>query len=207
MQRTRHGAAIARFGYVACGLLIGVFASAPLMGQRGPSAAAELDRRLLDDLVAKDAIREQIYNYARGLDRMDKELAYAVWHPDGTARYIDTYEGTGAGFVDWVWPYHEQLVAHSHQITNVLIKVDGDTAVSESYVMASLQAHPTETSAVTRLVRSRYADTWSKRDGRWAIDTRVAITDFATTDESTGPPPPTEGRRDRTDPSYEQYPH
>ena len=113
------------------------------MGQ-GPSPAQGANQRLLNELVAKDAIREQIYNYARGLDRMDRELATRVCHADGTADYMGTYEGTGAGFVDWVWPRHEPLVAHSHQITNVLIKVDGDTAVSESYVMASLLAQPTE---------------------------------------------------------------
>jgi len=194
-------------GVLVCGVLVGASASAALAGAQGSSATAVGSQRLLDELVAKDAIREQIYNYARGLDRMDKELAYGVWHPDGTASYIGTYEGSGAGFVDWVWPRHEPLVAHSHQITNVLIKVDGDTAVSESYVMASLQARPSENRATTRLVRSRYADTWSKRDGRWAIDRRVAITDFMTTEEATGPNEPTEGRRDRTDPSYQAYPY
>ena len=191
-------------GVLTLGILFGVFVSAPVV--MGQDSSAQANQPLLDELVTKDAIRKQIYNYARGLDRMDKDLAYQVWHPDGTANYIGTYEGTGAGFVDWVWPRHEPLVAHSHQITNILIKVDGNTAVSESYVMASLHAQPTENSATTRLVRSRYADAWSKRDGRWAIDRRIAITDFTTTDEATGPNQPTEGRRDQTDPSCQVAP-
>ena len=85
-------------GVLTLGILFGVFVSAPIVMGQDPSALA--NQRLLDELVAKDAIREQTYNYARGLDRMDKDLAYQVWHPDGTARYIGTYEGTGAGFVD-----------------------------------------------------------------------------------------------------------
>lgn len=193
--------------HLALGMLVGLTASVMLARAQGPSAAGDASQRQLDELMAKDAIREQIYNYARGLDRMDRDLAVGVWHPDGTAHYIGTYDGTGAGFVDWVWPRHEALVAHSHQITNVLIEVDGDRAVSEAYVMASLLAQPTENSATTRLVRSRYADTWSKRDGRWAIDQRIAITDFMTTHRETGATPATEGRRDRTDPSYQAYPH
>ena len=205
MHRLRPRGAMKLLGMLTFGVLVGVTASAVLARGQDASISAA-DQRRLDVLEAKDAIREQIYNYARGLDRMDRELAYQVWHPDGTAHYIGTYEGTGAGFVDWVWPYHEPLVAHSHQITNVLIRVNGETAASESYVMASLQSQPSETRTVTRLVRSRYADTWSKRDGRWAIDKRVAITDFSTTHEATGPSQPTEGRRDRTDPSYAQYP-
>lgn len=193
-------------GVLASGILIGVFLSGRVSSQ-GVPGSAELDQQRLDELVAKDAIREQIYNYGRGLDRMDKDLAYRVWHADGTANYIGTYEGTGAGFVDSVWSYHQTLMAHSHHITNVLIKVDGNTAVSESYVLASLQAQPQEDRTTTRLYRSRYADRWSKRDGRWAIDRRVAIGDFVTEHEGTSPSQPTEGRRDRTDPSYQVYPH
>ena len=193
-------------GVLALGIFVGASAAAALAVGQSSLPADTADQRLLHELAAKDEIRAQIYNYARGLDRMDRQLATRVWHADGTADYIGTYEGTGAGFVDWVWPRHEPLVAHSHQITNVLIEVDGDTAVSESYVMASLHAQPTGDSASTRLVRSRYADTWSKRDGRWAIDHRIAITDFTTTHDATGPNQPTEGSRDRTDPSYQAYP-
>ena len=206
MDRTYAPGAVKLAGALALGILVGASAYAALGAGQGPPAAATADQRLLRELAAKDAIREQIYNYARGLDRMDRELALRVWHPDGTADYIGAYEGTGAGFVDWVWPRHETMNAHSHQITNVLIEVDGDTAVSESYVMASLHTQPTADSATTLLVRSRYADTWSQRDGRWAIDHRIAITDFRSASEAAGPGEPTEGRRDRTDPSYAAYP-
>ena len=60
-----------------------------------------------DTGVEKILDRHEIYDvlcrYCRGLDRMDKEMAYAVWHEDGTALYHGMYEGTGRGFVDWVW--------------------------------------------------------------------------------------------------------
>ena len=188
------------------GIITGAAGYAALAAGGEASAMDPADRRLLHELAAKDEIRAQIYNYARGLDRMDRELATRVWHSDGTANYIGTYEGTGAGFVDWVWPRHETMTAHSHQVTNVLIEVDGDTAVSEAYVMASLHTQAAD-GASTLLVRSRYADTWSKRDGRWAIDHRIAITDMRTTSVADEPGEPTEGRRDRGDPSYQAYPH
>ena len=192
-------------GVLMAGIFVGAVASCTVVtDQDAPDA---LHSPLLDELVAKDAIREQIYNYSRGLDRMDKELAREVWHPDGTADYLGIYEGTGAGFVDWVWPGHERLAAHSHQMTNILIKVDGESAVSETYVMASLHAKPTPTSASTRLVRGRYADSWSRRDGRWAIDHRVFTLDFTTEHAATGPNAASASRRDRTDPSYQVYPH
>lgn len=205
MDRKNRAGALKLAGALAVGIVVGAGGYAAFAAGEDAPAIEPADRRLLHELAAKDEIREQIYNYARGLDRMDMELSKRVWHPDGTADYIGFYEGTGAGFVDFVWPLHEAMTAHSHQITNVLIEVDGDTAVSEAYVMASLHTQ-TADGATTPLVRSRYADTWSKRDGRWAIDHRLAITDFRTLSVADEPGEPTEGRRDRGDPSYQQYP-
>lgn len=206
MHWSQQSGVLKLMGVLALGIFVGASAAAALGAGQGAPATDPADRRLLHELAAKDEIRAKIYNYARGLDRMDRELTANVWHPDGTANYIGTYEGTGAGFVEFVWPVHEPMTAHSHQITNVLIEVDGDTAVSESYVMVSLHTQTSENSATTRLIRSRYADTWSKRDSRWAIDHRIAITDFTTTHDATGPNQPTEGSRDRSDPSYQAYP-
>ena len=39
----------------------------------------------VEELLAKQAIREVIYRYCRGLDRMDRALALSCWHPGGTA--------------------------------------------------------------------------------------------------------------------------
>ena len=205
MDEMRAAGALKLAGVLILGAFVGAAGYAALAAGPEVPAMDPADQRLLHELAAKDEIRAQIYNYARGLDRMDRELTANVWHPDGTANYIGAYEGTGAGFVDWVWPIHEPMTAHSHQMTNVLIEVDGDTAASETYAMVSLHTQ-TADGATTRLVRSRYADTWSKRNGRWAIDHRLAITDFRTYAATDDPGEPTEGRRDRSDPSYRAYP-
>ena len=83
-------------------------------------------------VAAKQAIRDVLASYCRSMDRMDRDLALGTWHADGTCEYVDMFEGTGAGFVDWVWGMHEGMIRHSHQITNVLMEVDvdGDRAVS-----------------------------------------------------------------------------
>jgi hypothetical protein len=94
----------------------------------------------VDVLVAKQAITEAIYTYCRALDRMDWDLAHTVWHPDGTADYgPNMFQGTGPGFIEWVWAQHAGMMGHSHQITNILIEVDGDRAASEAYVTAALR--------------------------------------------------------------------
>ncbi len=135
---------------------------------------------VLRELLDKQAIRDVLSRYCRGLDRMDKEMANAVWHPGGTAFYDGIFEGTGHGFIDWVWQAHAAMERHSHQITNVLIEVDDDRATSESYVTVVLWTLPDEDGQQQELVgRGRYLDRWERRDGVWAIEHRIHLLDMS----------------------------
>lgn len=167
-----------------------------------------VDDALVRELAAKQAITEQLHRYCRGLDRMDRAMAEAVWHPGGTADYGATmFQGTGSGFLDWVWAAHEGFARHSHMVSNALIDVDLDagTAVSECYVEVWLRTRPHDGVVNDLLGRGRYVDRWSEREGRWAIDHRIYVDDLqrmetspatSMTDGSTAT-----GRRDPTDPS------
>lgn len=126
----------------------------------------------LDVLLAKQAVTEQLHRYCHGLDRFDRSLA-DIWHPGGTASYGGIFEGTGSAFLDWVWPVHEGFEATSHQLANVLVDVDGDHATSEAYVTVCLRG-----ADVDIVDRGRYSDTWSRRDGRWALDARTYTGDI-----------------------------
>jgi hypothetical protein len=144
------------------------------MSENADLSENEVDQRAaLTELLDKQAITEQLHRYCHGLDRFDRAQA-SVWHPGGTASYRPgIYEGTGEGFLDWVWPVHESFERTSHQVTNILIEIDGDRATSETYVTACLR---NETVDVTD--RGRYSDVWSKRDGAWGIDARVFTGDI-----------------------------
>jgi hypothetical protein len=159
-------------------------------------------------LEAKQEITEIIYKYCRAVDRMDRQLALSVWHQDGTADWGEMYQGSGSGFIDWVWNAHAEFERHSHQISNILIQVDGDHAVSESYVTVALWARPDALRVVEMVGRGRYADRWSRRGGRWAIDHRRYISDLQTSLEipAENAMEGVEGRRDRSDPSYAVFP-
>lgn len=157
---------------------------------------------MLTYVADKLAIAEQLANYARAMDRIDRELGYAVWHPGGTARYGAMFEGTGREFIDWVCGTHAQMAAHVHRITNILIALDGDRAASEAYVHATLRFER-DGVLLQGNVFGRYIDRWSRRDGCWAIDHREYVQDI---DEIVSAGPPLVGafgaRRDRADPSY-----
>jgi SnoaL-like domain len=165
----------------------------------------ETDR--IAELEAKQAITEVLHSYCRGLDRMDRALADTVWHPDGTADYGSGYSGSGAGFLDFVWPFHARFACHSHMVSNTIIEVDlaSGTAASETYVAVWLRSEPTDGMVTDQFHRGRYVDRWSCRDGVWAIDHRQYVGDIrhearhaVTPDTSTA----MRGTRDRTDLSY-----
>jgi SnoaL-like protein len=70
----------------------------------------------LEDLLAREAIRAQLHNYCRAMDRRDDRLGHAVWHEDGTADYgADVFQGLGRDFVDQVSRSHLRRTAHSHR--------------------------------------------------------------------------------------------
>lgn len=157
--------------------------------------------RVLVELHEKMAIRDVLSRYCRGLDRMDKPMAYGVFAPEATANYYGIYDGTGHGFVDWVWGAHLTMQTHSHQITNVLIELDGDRAVSEAYVTVVLQQQRGDV-AVELQARGRYLDRWHKRDGQWLIVAREHIVDTQSEIPLAAIGKAAESRRDTDDPSY-----
>jgi hypothetical protein len=156
----------------------------------------------LREVSDRQEISDQIFRYCRAMDRIDRELGYAVWHEDGTADYGESvYQGSGRGFVDQVCIQHAHLLCHSHQVTNIIIELDGDRAGSEAYVTARLRIRR-DGKLLQMVVLSRYVDRWSRRDGRWAIDHRLAVMDMDEIREVTPMKEHDTARRDRGDPSY-----
>jgi hypothetical protein len=150
-------------------------------------------------------IRDVLTKYCRGLDRMDKAMACSVFSADCSAHYYDMYEGTGHGFVDWAWEVHAGMERHSHQISNALIEVDGNTAVSEAYVTVALWTNPPELTEI--VCRGRYLDRWEKREGNWQIVKREHVLDTQSVNGVPVPDAPnSQSRRDESDPSFKIFP-
>ena len=150
----------------------------------------------------KLAIRDVLSRYCRGLDRMDRAMARSVFSEDAPAHYYGMYEGTGHGFIDWAWQVHETMERHSHQISNVLIDLNGNQARSEAYVTVCLW-QATEKAMNEIVCRGRYLDHWEKRDDQWLIVERRHILDTQSTNgipNADAPNP--ESRRDTADPSF-----
>ncbi len=160
---------------------------------------------VLKELLVKQEITERLYTYCRGMDRIDNDLAKTVFHPDAVLDYEDTFQGSGYEFVEWVANQHRSLLVTSHQISNILIEVDDDSAVSESYVTMAGRMKIEENEYEQR-VRGRYIDKWTYHDGKWAIERRQFVNDMGALSNLTNaqliPASKGSGRDDKTDFSY-----
>jgi hypothetical protein len=156
----------------------------------------------LRELLDKQAITEVLYQYARSMDRLDRELGYSVFWPEATADYHEQmFQGTGHGFIDMVMEGHLLYEAHSHQFTNILIRLNGDSAESETYGDVTLRRRDPDGTLVDSRNLGRYVDRWERRDGEWRILHRQYLHDFDQSGPSSGDFVTT-GRRDRIDASY-----
>jgi hypothetical protein len=156
----------------------------------------------LQSFIDKQAIRDQLYAYCRAVDRLDVPLGHSVFHEDSHADYGEgVYNGPGRGCIDAIVASHDHLTTHSHQISNVLIDLDGDRAGSEAYMTGTMWFER-DGKPFQIFVRARYLDAWEKREGRWAITRRELAYDHDEVREVTPMRGPSHCSRDADDPSY-----
>ena len=157
-------------------------------------------RRLLD----KEAIREALLRYTRGIDRHDDELMAAAYHPDATDDH-GAYIGGPEGFIRHANGTHSKnWTVHHHFISNQTIDIEGDSAHAETYFLATLRR---KTGPID-IVAGRYVDRLERRDGRWAIAARACLVEWngelAATQTTMDPNLFLRGTWDKTDPSYQR---
>lgn len=137
----------------------------------------QLDAQL-QALVDKDAIRDVIMRYARGIDRFDLDLARSVFHPDAIESH-GPFEGRSHDWIDSFDPSEFQDIERHHSLGQSIIELDGDVAFSETYVVLArgLPRDGQEPNLV--LIHGRYVDRFERREGEWKIARRNAVIDYA----------------------------
>ncbi|MDG2005366.1 MAG: nuclear transport factor 2 family protein [Novosphingobium sp.] len=141
-------------------------------------ADADLMPAEVRELLDRQQITQALYTYCRAVDRVDRELGYTIWNEGATVDYGDTiFIGDARGLIDWICTSHEQGVAHSHQIANIIVTFNGEQAYSEAYINSAMRMmHEGQLMQVN--TRGRYLDRWSRQNGRWGIDRREFVCDF-----------------------------
>jgi hypothetical protein len=154
-------------------------------------------------LLDKQAIREVILRYCRGVDRFDAALISSAYHPDAVGDYgTREFAGRTAGddIAAWVGSATHLL----HHVTNQVISLAGDTAGCESYYAVwRVENHDGEERVLHAL--GRYVDRLERRDGEWRIAHRVVVNEivrYLPLDPGPEGARTDLGRNDRGDPSY-----
>ena len=123
------------------------------------------------DVVANAAIRNALALHSRGVDRADAALIAGAYHDDATVDY-GFFVGPAATLAAILADAQAGTPPTLHRTGNIDIRVRGDRAVSEAYVVAYV-----EEAAQQRLVFGRYLDRHACRDGVWRIAHRTYVLD------------------------------
>ena len=140
------------------------------------------DPRSLEDLIAKDAIRELAMLYSRGVDRKDAALLRTLYTKDATDTHGDTFDGGGDAFVDFLETSFPHMRYSGHHICNHLISIAGEGGEGEVYAIA-YHIIPDGTGGwLEDLMTVRYIDRYRKEaDGHWRFASRVVTYDMRST--------------------------
>lgn len=145
----------------------------------------------LDELIARERIRDCLYRYCRGIDRADEAMLRSAYWPDGTDAH-GPYNGTAEGFILWAMKTLPHIERGIHQIHNVLIEFRECGAAVETYFSA-FQRQPGIDGALTQWdMKGRYLDWFTPREGEWRVQDRLVVFDWV---EEMPLPPGTEDER------------
>ncbi|MGW1420936.1 nuclear transport factor 2 family protein [Bradyrhizobium manausense] len=132
----------------------------------------------LTELLDREAIRDCIYRYCRGVDRADEATLRSSYWPDATDRH-GIYSGPVEGFFLWARDVFTSGARNIHHVGNILIEFAGPTrAAVESYFQA-LQRGPAKDGVVRQFfIAGRYCDLFEKRGTEWRVARRIVAFDW-----------------------------
>lgn len=160
----------------------------------------------LEQLLAKQAIRECLERFCRGMDRFDRDCFLSAFHDDAVIA-AGPYVGDAAGCWDWAMPLHEQAQDRTqHGLLQSGIDIDGDTAHAETYY----RFVGCNKDGSLLMAGGRYIDRLERRGGIWRIALRTNLVEWSCAPpaiplpfaDMAGADANGVSSRDRDDPSY-----
>jgi len=132
-------------------------------------------------------IREVLYTHSRGIDRADLNLLDAAYHDNAQVDY-GFFQGGAREFARILIPAQAASAVTTHRHQMPWITVDGESAISESYVIACA-AGEDDGLPVQRIIGGRYLDTLKRHHGEWKLAFRRYVMDFNINLPDTGSSP------------------
>lgn len=139
-------------------------------------------RRELQRLADERDIARALMAFARGMDARDWVAVRALMVDDAEAEFGRGPEVGADRIVESIREFLDVCGPTQHLLGNIVVDVDGDTAVSHAYVSdmhLGTGAHSTTTFSTL----GEYHDEWRRIDGQWRIvrrhkDSRAVLGSF-----------------------------
>ena len=165
-------------------------------------------KKLQTELADREAIRECIYRYCRGIDRCDFDLLRTAYWPEATEDH-DPFVGSIDDFIAFSETILRSMDQTQHFVGNILIRIDKSIAYVESYVRAYHRLRSDDATPFDFVTSGRYIDRMECREGEWRILARTVARDWyrkypdsADWDAEVFGKKFKPGKRNKDDPSY-----
>lgn len=132
--------------------------------------------QLHEELADREAIRDCLYRYSRGVDRCDEAMLRSAYWPDAHDDHL-SFAGSPDAFIAWSMPILRGMDQSLHMIANILIRIHGSRADVESYYHG-FHRLPADGGAKDSIGSGRYVDTFERRGDEWRILRRLVVVDW-----------------------------
>ena len=142
---------------------------------------SDLDSKI-QEILDKESIRELVCTYCRAADRHDNELMRTLYHEDAYDDHGSFFKGKAMEFIDLLPEIQKSMGILHHNVTTHNIKINGDRAEGETYIIAFHQVL-TEKGNYDVLIGGRYFDEYEKRENVWKFSSRAVDADWVYVNE------------------------
>ncbi len=182
----------------------------------GRAAGAAADREaLLARLLAKEAIREVLARYVRGVDRADEALLRSCYFDDAIEEHGSSWNGPAQGYVTAAMPKVRAMGTMQHLLAPSHFEFAGDALCHVETMIWTFARFAKDGRDWDTFTGGRLHDRFECRAGEWRIAHRRTIFDWNRDVPSAegwclgyidvNAPGVRRGRKDGADPSYEKF--
>lgn len=132
----------------------------------------------IDALLDKQAITDLVHAYCNAADRHDHIKMRSLYHEDAIDDHGSFFKGLAMEFIDKLPEIQAPMLILHHNVTTLNIRLDGDYAEGEVYIIAFHQID-SENGPMDLLIGGRYFDKYEKRNGQWKFSHRAVDADWA----------------------------
>jgi ketosteroid isomerase-like protein len=168
----------------------------------------------LERVLARDAIREVLAAYARGVDRTDAALLASCYFPDAIEEHGSTFTGNAHEYVRSSVVRVRKMGVMQHLLGTSYIDLKDDLAYVETYIW-TFARFAKDGRDYDTFTGGRLIDRFERRAGEWKIAHRRTIFDWNRDTPSNegwclgffdpSSPGMRRGTKSTEDPSYERF--